>query len=300
MSVAPRSSRLNSSIFPRLRSQPIHDPSRGFHWRWRWKRKKRSPRPSDRRRLRASMPSWAAARIASSSGMSRAGASVKSPRIAKWMCGSRLPRASTSRCSTSSLDLGHAGEQRGHDHHRPRVRGNPVRELEAGEPPRRGQARGQPLHEGDGQVAGGQEQQQRDHHLHPARRALPSRVGHAGPEPAARSGARWSRGRRPVAWPKTKRRTPLAQPRPVGDVRLQVPAALPDEVVADVGGAVPGARRSPRPGARSPPRAGRRAPGPRRSDPRALPPPGGSGRGSGSPSPRNGPRDPAGARAPRG
>jgi hypothetical protein len=33
--VAPRNKRLNSSIFPRLRSQPIHACSRTFHWRLR-------------------------------------------------------------------------------------------------------------------------------------------------------------------------------------------------------------------------------------------------------------------------
>ena len=46
VSVAPRSSRLNSSILPRLRSHPIHKPSRSFHCRCRWNRKKRSERPS--------------------------------------------------------------------------------------------------------------------------------------------------------------------------------------------------------------------------------------------------------------
>ena len=42
VSVAPRSSRLNSSILPRLRSHPIQRPSRSFHCRRRWNRKKRS------------------------------------------------------------------------------------------------------------------------------------------------------------------------------------------------------------------------------------------------------------------
>ena len=46
------------------------------------------------------MPARAAARIAASPASSHASASAKSLRIAKWMCGSRLPSASTSMCSS--------------------------------------------------------------------------------------------------------------------------------------------------------------------------------------------------------
>ena len=42
VSVAPRSSRLNSASLPRLRSHPIQRPSLGFQRRSRWKKKKRS------------------------------------------------------------------------------------------------------------------------------------------------------------------------------------------------------------------------------------------------------------------
>ena len=71
VSVAPRSRRLNSSILPRLRSQPIHACSRAFQRRARWNRKKRSACSGPNRRLRSSMPARAAARIAASSGSSR-------------------------------------------------------------------------------------------------------------------------------------------------------------------------------------------------------------------------------------
>ena len=47
------------------------------------------------------MPARARARIASSAGASDVLVSAKSLRIAKWMQGSRLPRASTSTCSSS-------------------------------------------------------------------------------------------------------------------------------------------------------------------------------------------------------
>ena len=63
VSVAPRKRRLNSSIFPRLRSQPIHSPSRAFHWRSRWNRKKRSPPPFACLAFSAAMPARAASRI---------------------------------------------------------------------------------------------------------------------------------------------------------------------------------------------------------------------------------------------
>ncbi len=135
------------------------------------------------------------------------------------------------------LDLGHAGEQRGHDHHRPLVRRDALPELEAREPPRGGQPRGQPLHERDGHVAGGQEQEQRHRRLHPRGRAVPSRISdpEAGDE-EGEDGDRAEVGAGGVAEHEAPHA--LAQPRPVGHVRLEVPAALADEVVADVGGAV--------------------------------------------------------------
>jgi hypothetical protein len=135
------------------------------------------------------------------------------------------------------LDLGHAGEQRRHDHHRPLVRGDALPELEAREPPRGDQPRGQPLHERDGHVAGGQEQEEGHRRLHPRGRAVPPGVGDAEPgEEQGEDGDRAEVGAGGVAEHEAPHA--LAQPRPVGHVRLQVPAALPDEVVADVGGAV--------------------------------------------------------------
>src|SRR2546426_337772 len=102
VSLAPRSRRLNSSIFPRLRSQPIHEPSPGFHWRARWNRWNRSVRPWPRQAFKARTPARAASRISSSAGSSAVGASAKSPRMAKCMRGSTFPRARTSTCSNSS------------------------------------------------------------------------------------------------------------------------------------------------------------------------------------------------------
>ena len=52
---------------------------------------------------------------------------------------------------------GHARQQRGHDHHGPRVLGNSGGELQAGEPPRRRPTRGQALDEGDRHLAGRQQ-----------------------------------------------------------------------------------------------------------------------------------------------
>src|SRR5881409_3960281 len=102
VSLAPRSRRLNSSSFPRLRSQPIHEPSPGFHWRARWNRWNRSVRPWPRRAFKSRTPARAASRISSSAGSSAVGASAKSPRMAKCMRGSTFPRARTSTCSNSS------------------------------------------------------------------------------------------------------------------------------------------------------------------------------------------------------
>ena len=51
------------------------------------------------------MPACAASRIALSCGWVSVAASGKSLNNAKWMCGSRFPRAWTSRCAISSSTL---------------------------------------------------------------------------------------------------------------------------------------------------------------------------------------------------
>ena len=64
-------------------------------------------------------------------------ASAKSLRIAKWMCGSRLPSASTSTCSSSAATDAGARQHRRHDDHRAGVVRNAIGEVEAGQATRR-------------------------------------------------------------------------------------------------------------------------------------------------------------------
>ena len=138
VSVAPRSSRLNSSIFPRLRSHPIQRRSRSFHCRARWNRKNRSRVPARVLRVeRLDAAQRAAARISVVEGQpSASGASRKSLRMAKWMLGSTLPSACTSRCATRSRRPLDAVEERRHDDHR--ARGRPARARRSSRGSRRG------------------------------------------------------------------------------------------------------------------------------------------------------------------
>ena len=69
VSVAPRSSRLNSSILPRLRSQPIQTCSLAFQSAVAVEEKEAVAVSGPNRAVSAAMPSRAAARIAASSGM---------------------------------------------------------------------------------------------------------------------------------------------------------------------------------------------------------------------------------------
>ena len=103
VSVAPRSRRLNSSILPRLRSHPIHDVFARVPVPLAMEQEEAigvlgAEPPVEcldaRARGGEDRPRPPAA--------SRASASAKSLRIAKWMRGSRLPSASTSRCSSSA------------------------------------------------------------------------------------------------------------------------------------------------------------------------------------------------------
>ena len=167
VSVAPRSSRLNSSILPRLRSHPIHRPSRSFHWRMRWNRKKRSPPPSACFALSAVMPARAAARISRSRGSDSVGASGKSVSRAKWTCASKLPRACTSRCAMRSIDALDAVEQRRHDHHRS-CRGRDGSELEPSQARRRDHIADDPLQQLHRNFAGRHHREQRDRDQRPA------------------------------------------------------------------------------------------------------------------------------------
>ena len=78
--MAPRNRRLNSCSLPRLRSQPIHLPSQGFHKRLRWNTKNRClPYLA----LSAAIPSAAMSNNRLSSGMVSCSASAQSDNSAK-------------------------------------------------------------------------------------------------------------------------------------------------------------------------------------------------------------------------
>ncbi len=144
----------------------------------------------------------------------------------------------------------------------------------------------------------GQQEEERGRRPPPRPARLPPlEVGDAEAEEEGGEERDRARDRRAVAWREGEAPYPPPETGTIGDVGLEVAAALADQVVADVGGAIPGLPRSPRPGARSRRRAGRLAAAPRRWARTAPPPPGGSGRGSGSPCPRRPPPDRAAARA---
>ena len=134
---------------------------------------------------------------------------------------------------------GHAREQRGDDDHRPRVLGDPGPEVEAGETAWRREVRGQALNEGDGELAGGQEEERRRPGLRP-------RGAAQGPD--VRDGQGQQGGGDESDRPQVdaggvgEDEAPCAagEPRTVRHVGLEVGSALPDQVVAHVGGAVAG------------------------------------------------------------
>ena len=80
------------------------------------------------------------------------------------------------------VDLGHAREQRGHDHHGPRVLGDARLQVEAWETPGGRQTGGQPLNERDRDLAGRQQQEQRHPGLRGERGALRTEVDEPDPE----------------------------------------------------------------------------------------------------------------------
>ena len=237
VSVAPRSSRLNSSILPRLRSHPIQRPSRSFHWRTRWKRKNRSRAVGACLALSASMPARAAARISASRGSVSVGrvAEVAQDRevdVADRRCrapGPRGARAARRRASTLSRIVGTITIVRAASRH--------AVEVEPRQPPRRDQPRDEPLHDLDGQLARRHQRQQRHQHAASApspavtrRRSRPRR------RRGAASPARWCRGSPGVAWRKSE--SPDSQRRSRASTRCprsNRPAAAANQVVADVG-----------------------------------------------------------------
>ena len=130
-----------------------------------------------------------------------------------------------------SLD---ARQQRRHHDHGPRALRHPVQEVEAGQPPRRGEAGRQALDDGDRHVARRQQQEERHPGLWPGRVAVLVRVGEAQTEQ--------QRGQQPdhpevgrggVSEDEAARAT--EHPGTVGHVRLEIVAALADQMMADVG-----------------------------------------------------------------
>ena len=117
VSVAPRSSRLNSASLPRLRSHPIQRRSPGFHRRSRWKQEE----------------AVGAVQVvqlvdAASRGVDDAASSVgrrgrdrhrgKSASRAKCRCGSRFAKKRTSSSSSSDISARLGVDDRRNDHHR--------------------------------------------------------------------------------------------------------------------------------------------------------------------------------------
>ena len=146
---------------------------------------------------------------------SRSSASRKSLSRAKWMCGSRLPSACTSRCASRSSTRSHAVEQRRHDHHRSRRRGHRV-ELEPRQPARRNQVADHPLQHLNGQLAGRHERQQRDEQQRRAAPAVARGVGHGAGDQQRRCRRRSCRDSSGVAHRKEEPPDPLSESRAPG------------------------------------------------------------------------------------
>ena len=176
------------------------------------------------------MPARAASRISASRGSVSVAASGKSLSSAKWMCGSRLPSACTSRCAISSR-RSHAVEQRRHDHHRAADGGHAV-ELDARQPAGRNQV-------ADDRAARSGSTARSPEPASGARPASASRASHA----------RRRSGRRPRRAPRSRRDRPevarRAQreerrltrcrgPGPQSTLRSNCAAAGANQVVADV------------------------------------------------------------------
>ncbi len=183
------------------------------------------------------MPARAAARISASCGIVSAGASRKSLSSAKWMFGSTLPRAWTSRWAISSCDALDAVEDRRHDHHRAGV-GRDGHQFEPRQPPWRDQIADDPLHDLDRQLAGRHGREQRDpgQHRAPPAMLVGARSGPRRPGPRCRArSCRGSRSRVPEEQAADRRPSSAGlQPMPCSNGLT----AAADQVVADVGAAL--------------------------------------------------------------
>ena len=167
---APRSSRLNSSILPRLRSQPIQTPSllvpapgameQEEPVRACRARSGRSAPRSRRSRRPAPRPRPAGSRCA---------ASGKSVSSAKCTCGSMLPSACTSRCSTSALRALDRRQQRGHDDHGARRGRHASAQIHARQRQRLDHPMDDAVQQRHREVAGGHQGQRHHEQPHPWR-----------------------------------------------------------------------------------------------------------------------------------
>ena len=185
------------------------------------------------------MPARAAARIGGSPGRSRASASVKSLRIAKWMRGSRLPSASTSTCSSSAATESVLVSSVGTTTIVRASSGMPIGEVEASQTARRDRPGDDALSERDRDVSRRDQQQQHQRRQSGGRSALVPSVRR---DPSDQH-RRHDRDRRQVDERRVREHEtsrPAREPRSIGDVVFEVAPPPIDEVIADVGGPVGG------------------------------------------------------------
>ena len=137
------------------------------------------------------------------------------------------------------FDAGHVLEQRWHDDERARRRRNARGGVETRQAARRHQPRDQALCESDRQFTRRQQQEER-------RRQGELRAGAVAPgvddsERYQTAGEQHDRGEvEPGRMRESVAAGPQTQARPVGDVELEADAAAPDQVIADVSGAIVG------------------------------------------------------------
>ena len=158
---SPRSRWLNSSSLPRLRSQPIQQPSAALNWRLRWSRKKRGGRPAACRALRRSTPSSAARRQASSSGVVSVGASTKSVSSAKIQARVGVGEEVLFEPLDQPGGLLGPADQRGHDDEGGAILGDALLQVEPRQDARRQQPADEEVRQGDRDLARRQQARQR-------------------------------------------------------------------------------------------------------------------------------------------
>ena len=117
------------------------------------------------------MPATAAARISASPGTEAVCASLKSRENREVDPRVEVAERLHLQVREQPLDLFHAAEEHGHDDHRPGALGNPVAEVEARQPSRRHERGHDALDDEHGELAGGEQREQRRDHGDPAARS---------------------------------------------------------------------------------------------------------------------------------